>query len=49
MALCLGVLLYRGFGLDNMMNQCYGNELDIGKGRQMPVHYGSDAHNRGGT
>ena len=23
------------------MNQCYSNELDLGKGRQMPVHYGS--------
>lgn len=22
------------------MNQCYGNEDDIAKGRQMPVHYG---------
>ncbi|KAG9305942.1 hypothetical protein G9A89_016595 [Geosiphon pyriformis] len=36
-----GVLLYRGFGLDQFMNQCYSNELDNGKGRQMPVHYGS--------
>ena len=23
------------------MNQCYSNDLDPGKGRQMPVHYGS--------
>ncbi|CAG8776500.1 27039_t:CDS:2 [Gigaspora margarita] len=36
-----GVLLYRGFTLDNFMNQCYSNENDIGKGRQMPIHYGS--------
>lgn len=36
-----GVLMYRGFPLDQFMNQCYGNELDVGKGRQMPVHYGS--------
>ncbi|KAJ3329668.1 hypothetical protein HDU76_007422 [Blyttiomyces sp. JEL0837] len=36
-----GVLLYRGFTLDQFMNQCYSNELDLGKGRQMPVHYGS--------
>ncbi|CAD5214670.1 unnamed protein product [Bursaphelenchus okinawaensis] len=36
-----GVLLYRGFPLDQFMNQCYGNDKDIGKGRQMPVHYGS--------
>ena len=27
------------------MNQCYGNELDICKGRQMPVHYGSRQFN----
>jgi len=36
-----GVLLWRGFTLDDFMNQCYGNELDMGLGRQMPVHYGS--------
>ncbi|CAG8438099.1 8876_t:CDS:2 [Diversispora eburnea] len=36
-----GVLLYRGFTLDEFMNQCYSNEKDSGKGRQMPVHYGS--------
>merc|ERR1719422_285892 len=36
-----GVLLYRGFTLDQFMNQCYGNMEDVGKGRQMPVHYGS--------
>jgi 2-oxoisovalerate dehydrogenase E1 component alpha subunit len=35
-----GVLLYRGFTLDEFMNQMYSNELDYGKGRQMPVHYG---------
>lgn len=23
------------------MNQCFGNENDLGKGKQMPVHYGS--------
>jgi 2-oxoisovalerate dehydrogenase E1 component alpha subunit len=23
------------------MNQCFSNDLDVGKGRQMPVHYGS--------
>lgn len=27
------------------MNQCYGNCLDPGKGKQMPVHYGSKAKN----
>jgi 2-oxoisovalerate dehydrogenase E1 component alpha subunit len=36
-----GVLMYRGFTLDQFMNQCYSNDLDLGKGRQMPVHYGS--------
>lgn len=36
-----GVLMWRGFTLDQFMNQCYGNCEDVGKGRQMPVHYGS--------
>ncbi|CAG8509430.1 10766_t:CDS:2 [Paraglomus occultum] len=36
-----GILLYRGFTLDEFMSQCYSNEKDHGKGRQMPVHYGS--------
>ncbi|KAG5646525.1 hypothetical protein DXG03_003292 [Asterophora parasitica] len=41
----MGVLLWREFGLDNVMNQCFGNEFDTsGKGRQMPVHFGSPAH-----
>jgi 2-oxoisovalerate dehydrogenase E1 component alpha subunit len=35
----------KGFTLDEFMNQCYSNELDYGKGRQMPVHYGSKALN----
>ena len=26
------------------MDQCYGNSADRGKGRQMPVHYGSNDH-----
>lgn len=29
------------FTIADMMNQCFSNELDAGKGRQMPVHYGS--------
>lgn len=37
----VGVLIWRGFTLDELMNQCYGNVDDLGKGRQMPVHYGS--------
>ena len=36
-----GVLMWRGFPLDDFMNQCYANQNDNGKGRQMPVHYGS--------
>ncbi|XP_038071860.1 2-oxoisovalerate dehydrogenase subunit alpha, mitochondrial-like isoform X1 [Patiria miniata] len=39
-----GVLLWRDFPLEKMMNQCYGNNEDAGKGRQMPVHYGSKEH-----
>lgn len=40
-----GVLFWRGFTLEQMMNQCYSNSGDLGKGRQMPVHYGSAKHN----
>eukprot|EP00126_Sphaerothecum_destruens_P008881 Sdes_comp20374_c0_seq5m14225 len=40
-----GVLMYRGFTLDEFMNQCYSNAKDYGKGRQMPVHYGSQRLN----
>jgi len=36
--------MYRGFSLDMFMNQCYGNSDDGGKGKQMPVHYGSAEH-----
>ncbi len=39
-----GVLMYRGFPLDDFMNQCYGNAQDLGQGRQMPVHYGSSEY-----
>ncbi|GAN06769.1 branched chain keto acid dehydrogenase E1 [Mucor ambiguus] len=35
------MLVYRGFTLDEFVNQCFSNELDYGKGRQMPIHYGS--------
>eukprot|EP00250_Pteridium_aquilinum_P014101 c21779_g1_i1 orf=107-1513(-) len=40
-----GVLMWRGFTLQQFANQCYGNEADLGKGRQMPVHYGSNKLN----
>lgn len=36
-----GALLFRGFSNLEMTNQLTGNYLDNGKGRQMPVHYGS--------
>jgi len=41
----VGVLMYRGFSLKNVMDQCYSNSGDLGRGRQMPVHYGSAEHN----
>lgn len=40
-----GVLLWRGFTLQEFVNQCFGNKNDYGKGRQMPIHYGSRKHN----
>lgn len=40
-----GVIMWRGFTLDDFMNQCYANQNDLGKGRQMPVHYGSSKLN----
>lgn len=36
-----GVLMWRGFTLQNFADQLYGNADDLGKGRQMPIHYGS--------
>lgn len=38
---CEGVLMYRGFSLDEFMDQCYANVNDPAHGKQMPVHYGS--------
>lgn len=40
-----GLLMWRGFTLEQFCNQCFSNDLDLGKGRQMPVHYGSRALN----
>ena len=37
----LGVLLWRGFTVQQAADQCFSNDADLGKGRQMPVHYGS--------
>lgn len=39
-----GVLLWRGFTLDGIMAQAFGNHEDSGKGRQIAVHYGSKQH-----
>mmetsp|Transcript_10879 Transcript_10879/g.16219 ORF Transcript_10879/g.16219 Transcript_10879/m.16219 type:complete len:425 (-) Transcript_10879:246-1520(-) len=36
-----GVYLWRGYNMQQMAHQCYGNMYDLGKGRQMPIHYGS--------
>mmetsp|Transcript_18732 Transcript_18732/g.27897 ORF Transcript_18732/g.27897 Transcript_18732/m.27897 type:complete len:425 (+) Transcript_18732:42-1316(+) len=38
-----GLLLRRGWTFDTFFNQLYSNTHDLGKGRQMPVHYGSAA------
>ncbi|GAY62121.1 hypothetical protein CUMW_215320 [Citrus unshiu] len=40
-----GVLLWRGFSMQEFANQCFGNKADYGKGRQMPIHYGSNKYN----
>ena len=40
-----GILMWRGFTLGQFTDQCFSNDRDLGKGRQMPVHYGSKALN----
>ncbi|KAL8262560.1 hypothetical protein R6Q59_023909 [Mikania micrantha] len=40
-----GVLLWRGFTIQEFSNQLFGNKYEYGKGRQMPIHYGSRKHN----
>jgi 2-oxoisovalerate dehydrogenase E1 component alpha subunit len=37
----VGAFLWRGFSYDDVANQCTSNHLDSGKGRQMPMHFGS--------
>lgn len=37
----VGLFLWRGLSISQMANQLTGNYLDWGKGKQMPVHYGS--------
>lgn len=41
----VGVFLWRGYTIDDVMNQCFATELDYAKGRQMPLHYGSPKAN----
>src|SRR5690606_27734898 len=36
-----GVFKQRGFTLTDFMSQLFANHKDAGKGRNMPVHYGS--------
>lgn len=36
-----GLLIHRKMPLKLMLAQCYGNKEDLGKGRQMPIHYGN--------
>ena len=36
-----GVLMWRGFSLQQFADHCFLNADDLSKGRQMPVHYGS--------
>lgn len=38
-------LRFRGFTSKQFMNQLLSNDLDLGKGRQMPIHYGSSKLN----
>lgn len=41
----LGILLWRDWPIDALMNSCFGNCEDIAsKGKQMPMHIGSAAH-----
>ena len=40
-----GPLYYRGFSIEDHMNQLFSNEKDLGKGRQLPSHYGSKEFN----
>ncbi|KAJ7959220.1 2-oxoisovalerate dehydrogenase subunit alpha 2, mitochondrial-like [Quillaja saponaria] len=40
-----GILLWRGFTLQEFADQLFGNQDDYGKGRQMPIHYGSNKLN----
>ena len=36
-----GILIYRGFDINDCCHQIYGNALGSDKGKQAPIHYGS--------
>jgi len=36
-----GALMWRGFSLTDFAHQLFSTDLDLGKGKQMPIHYGS--------
>lgn len=40
-----GAIIWRGFTVQDMINNCMGNIYDNNKGRQMPIHYGSSKLN----
>lgn len=44
-----GVFMQRGYTLTEFMSQLFANAKDAGKGRNMPVHYGSKALNMVGS
>jgi len=37
----VGALLYRGYSIEQVMDQCFSSVDDPGRGRMMPVHYGN--------
>lgn len=39
-----GIFQYRGFDMDDFMAQLFATKNDPGKGRNMPVHYGSSKY-----
>ena len=41
----IGTFVWRGITVQEIVDQLMGNEGDLGKGRQMPMHFGSREHN----
>jgi 2-oxoisovalerate dehydrogenase E1 component alpha subunit len=35
--------MWRGWSQEDFTHQCFSDDMDLGKGRQMPIHYGSRA------